>query len=153
LKYLTFYTEAEIKKIMSEHHAAPAKHIAQKELAIAIVKDIHGEDELKKCMSTSTSLFNGDIESLDHNALLEALKGTPTFHAKKDTYNIIDLLVESKVVLSKTQARQLVESNAIYINNKLIDKINVTVNKKDALNNHFSYMRKGKKNYYLIIWE
>jgi tyrosyl-tRNA synthetase len=153
LKYLTFFTENEIKNIMQEHNGAPAKHFAQKQLANAIIKDIHGEAELKKCINISESLFAGDLASLDHATLLEALKGTPTFHADKDTYSVIDLLVACNIVSSKSQGRQLVESKAIYVNNELIDKIDVPINKKSALNHHFSYIRKGKKNYYLVIWK
>ena len=72
------------------------------------------------------------------------------FKTNEDQYNILDILVLLNVCESKSQARQLIQGKSIFINNKLIDNIDFIVNRADAIQNKFSYIKKGKKNYFLI---
>ena len=67
--------------------------------------------------------------------------------------NIVDVLVLLKACESKSQARQLVNGKSIFVNNKLVEDINFIVDKTNAIKNQFSYIKKGKKNYFLINWK
>jgi tyrosyl-tRNA synthetase len=67
----------------------------------------------------------------------------------------LELLVACKVCDSKSSARKLIEQNSLSINGeKIIDvnyivdpkKVGIVTNKKQR----FSYIKKGKKDYYLI---
>lgn len=152
---LTFLSVDEINKLMQKHKEQPWARIAQKELAKQIVTDIHGEKEYEKCVEISLAFFSGKLNELSESDLLLALSGMPNYEADLDLYNICDLLVLLKVCNSKSQARQLVESKSIYVNDKLIDDIHSDIFKKDALgkNNLFTYIRKGKKNYFIVNWK
>jgi tyrosyl-tRNA synthetase len=152
LKVLTFYTQDEIKTIMKEHHNDKTQHYAQKKLADAIVSDVHGKKALEEATNVSKTLFIGDIGSLPPKELLDALSGTPTYKANGNKYTITDLLVMAGICPSKSNARQLIESNAISVNNKPITKYDQTVARDEAIDHKFSYIKKGKKNYFLILW-
>jgi tyrosyl-tRNA synthetase len=84
--------------------------------------------------------------------LFLALQEVPTYKQEQNKILITDLLVNANIVKSKSQARQLITSKAIYVNNKLIESCEQFIEKKDSINNKFSYIRKGKKDYFLIIW-
>jgi tyrosyl-tRNA synthetase len=152
LKVLTFYTQDEIKIIMKEHDNDKTQHYAQKKLADAIVGDVHGKTALAVATNVSRTLFTGDVSSLPPKELLEALSGTPTYKASGNKYTIVDLLVAAHVCPSKSNARQLITSKAISVNNKLIDSYDAVIDKVDAIEHKFSYIKKGKKNYFLILW-
>jgi tyrosyl-tRNA synthetase len=152
LKVLTFYTQDEIKTIMKEHHNDKTKHYAQKKLADAIVSDVHGKKALEDATNVSKTLFTGDINSLPPKELFDALSGTPTYKANGNKYAITDLLVMAGICPSKSNARQLIESGAITVNNQLVTKYDQVVSKDDAVDHKFSYIKKGKKNYFLILW-
>lgn len=152
LMSLTFLSIDEINQIMEKHNLDKAQRLAQKTLAKEIVSDIHGAEACKKCMEISAAFFNNKIEVLNHEDLLAVLNNMPSFKTNKDSYKIIDLLVDAKIVASKSQARTLISSNGIYLNNKLVNDLNLVVAKSSAINKQFSYIRKGKKNYFLIIW-
>ena len=150
---LTFIDIDEIKTIMNKHNEDKSLRYAQKVLAKTIVSDIHGVDEAEKCIKLSDLFFSGQINKLSDDDLFVVLNGMPKFDATQERYNVIDILLALKVCESKTQARQLIQSKSISINNKLIDNISFNVTKADAIQNKFSYVKKGKKNYFLINWQ
>lgn len=149
---LTFLSIDKINEILKIHAEAPFKFYAQKTLAYEIVKDIHGEAEAKKCESISAKLFSDEITTIDKNDLYDALSGVPSTIVKEEI-NIVDLLVQLNVCASKSNARQLITSKSISINSKLVDSFDFVVSKKDSINNKYSYLKKGKKNFFLINWE
>lgn len=146
---LTFYSIDEINEIMKVHNENPSKFYAQKKLAYSIVKDIHGEQEAKKCEQISTKLFSEEISTIDKEDLYNALLGVPTIELDKEI-NVIDLLVELKISTSKSNARNLISSKSVSINSQPISEFNFVVKKTDSINNKFSYLKKGKKNFFLI---
>ena len=152
LKFMTFLSQEDIKEIMNKHRKSPKERYAQYRLSEEVIKGVHGEEIFANCSSTSKILFNKSFDKLSNDELLDALQGTNKFKATKQEYNVVDLLCASGVVDSKTNARRLIESKAITINHLQITSINSIISKKDAFNNHFSYIRKGKKDYCLIIW-
>jgi tyrosyl-tRNA synthetase len=150
LKYFTFLTKSEIETIIFEHQSVPFKRNAQKKLAEIVVTDIHGTNEYKRCLKISDALFKGNIEALSNDELYDGLISLPTINATQTSYNVIDLLILCGACASKTEGRKLIESNAIYVNNKIVHQFDLIVSKNEGLSNKFSYVKKGKKNYYLI---
>ena len=152
---LTFISVEEIEDIMNKHNANKALRLAQKTLAKTIITDIHGADEAEKCEKISATLFSGNLDQLDEKDIKIALNGVPTFNADKSQYDICDLLVNAQVCPSKSNARQLVQSNSISVNGKLISDIHALIDIKDAKGDKekFSYIKKGKKNYFLVNWK
>ncbi|MEG2974428.1 MAG: S4 domain-containing protein, partial [Malacoplasma sp.] len=67
--------------------------------------------------------------------------------------DIVSLLIDSNISKSKREARELIGSSSIYINEKLVNDENFLVKKSDSYGNKFSLIRKGKKNYFLVIWK
>lgn len=153
LKFLSFKSLNEINEILSLHAKEPFKKLAQKELANEIVSTIHGEQELKNVIKISNAIFNNKIDELDPNEIKVAFKNVPNYVCEKNEINIVDLLVESQIISSKKMARELIDGKSIYVNNQLVNGYDLMIAKKDSYNNEFSLIRKGKKNYFLIIWK
>jgi tyrosyl-tRNA synthetase len=151
LKFMTFFNKEEIETIMTTHKQNLKERFAQFKLAEAVITDIHGGDVFAKCSNTSKTLFAKDLSTLSNDELLEALQHTNKFHAKNTQYNIIDLLFESGMVKSKSLARQLISSKSITVDHKLVEDINTIIHKENSFNKHFSYIKKGKKDYCVII--
>jgi tyrosyl-tRNA synthetase len=150
LKRLTYLSKDEIKEIMKNHKKEPSKRVAQKELANNIVRDVHGENELKKALKITDAFFNNKLENLESDELLEGLGDKNNFLSPHGKINILDLLLETKMVKSKGEGRKIIEQKGISINGKIIESIDFNVEKKDSINNSFSYIKKGKKEYCLV---
>lgn len=153
LKVFTLLSKEEIESIEKQHLSSPASRIAQNALANWVVSDIHGQDELDNVIEISQKLFKGEIASLKANDLKNALSNVPNIEVMENEYNIVDFLVINNIAKSKTQARELITSNAIAINGKCIDNQEFVVKKSDAFDQEFTVTKKGKKSYYLTQWK
>lgn len=155
LKYFTFLPLKEIQKIEEQMKLNPEKRIAQKTLAFEVVKLVHNEKEAKEAEKISQALFYGDIKSLSKKELEIATKDLPTFVLKqKDSkLPLIDLLVSAGVCSSKREARQDVLNGIIFINDLQFNKIESIIEKSLCLFEKYLIIKRGKRNYFLVLWE
>ena len=77
---------------------------------------------------------------------------TKTISKDKLNINIVDLLVETNLVTSKSEARRLIEQNGISVNNEKVSSVNELIT-KDKLNERFIIIQKGKKIFLKVIFE
>ncbi len=149
LKMLTLLDKEIIEKLEQEVLINPEKRAAQKELAKEIIIFLHGEKEYKKVEKITNCLFIGTVLALSEEEIEIAFSDVPSSEIEQDL-NIVDLLVESNVTKSKREARELITSNAITVNDKIINDLEYIVSVKEALYNKYTIIRRGKKKFYLI---
>lgn len=151
LKVFTFLTKEEIEDVMKKHNEKPEERYAQKVLASEVIKDLHGEEESKKAIKITETLFSGDIKSLSEEELVDAMSGVDTYNSTSK--NIVDLLVDTGILSSKREAREFVSNGSISINGEKVNDLELLVKKDLALYNKYIVIRRGKKKYYLVIME
>lgn len=134
LKKLTFLSKEEILKIEKEHMEKPELRMAQKRLAHEVISFLHGEEEATKARETSEAIFSGKV-SEDMPAV------------KVTSKTILDILVESELAPSKSEARRLVEQGGVSIDNEKITDVNFVVEKTEFV------LQKGKKKIVKIVIE
>lgn len=134
LKKLTFLSKEEILKIEKEHMEKPELRMAQKRLAHEVISFLHGEEEAIKARETSEAIFSGKV-SEDMPAVKVTSKA------------ILDILVESELAPSKSEARRLVEQGGVSIDNEKITDVNFVVEKIEFV------LQKGKKKIVKIVIE
>ena len=144
LRMLTYIPMDEVKRLSSleGEKINEAKKIA----AFEITKLIHGEEEALKAKESAGALFEKDKNSAN----------MPTFDASSlftnnDNITLIDILVESKTVSSKSQARTLIEQGGISINDEKITDTKYIL-KKSEFEDNFFILKKGKKTFIKITF-
>ena len=152
LKKLTFLTKEEIEDIEKQHNEAPEKRIAQKKLAEEVITFLHGSDEYNKAVNISECLFKGDFSNLSASDIKTGLKEVPTFNLNGEI-TLLDMLVDNNVCSSKREARELISGNSISINGNKITDLDYVINKDIAIDNEIIVIRRGKKKYYIGIYE
>ena len=140
LKLFTMLSKEEIEKIETEHKKAPHLRLAQKTLAREVTDLIHGENRRKAVEKVTETLFgNNDINALSSTELKILASEIPT---SKIGCDVISALTENNLVKSASEARRLIQNNAISINGQKI-KENQHINK-------ISLIKKGKNSFVLI---
>ena len=148
LKKLTFLSKEEIDELEVSLKEHPEERKAQKALAKAIITFLHGEDEYNKALNISECLFSDKIWNLKADEIISSINDVPRFDVIDNT-NLIDLLVDNKIVSSKREAREMISGGAISINNTKCTEIDKAITKSDAIEEKVLLIKKGKKNYYL----
>ena len=153
IKKFTFLEKEEIEKLEESLAKEPHLRLAQKALAEELVKIVHGEAALESALNITKALFSGNIKELTLDELKVAVKGMPKAQLPKDDINIVDFLVESGVVTSKRQAREDVNNGAISINGDKVTDLAFTIDSSLRLEDSFTVVRRGKKNYKLVEYK
>lgn len=153
IKKFTFLEKEEIEKLEESLAKEPHLRLAQKALAEELVKIVHGEAALDSALNITKALFSGNIKELTLDELKVAVKGMPKAQLPKEDINIVDFLVESGVVTSKRQAREDVNNGAISINGDKVTDLAFTIDNSSRLEDSFTVVRRGKKNYKLVEYK
>ena len=156
IKIFTLKSKSEIEQIITEHEKNPHLRLLQKSIANEVTERVHNADELELAKKASSILFGksttADLKSLDEQTFLSVFEGVPQHQIKKidlkeGTINI--LAEKTNIFTSKGEARRLIQSNAISVNQEKIN-IDFILSKKDLINNKYILVKKGKKDYFLI---
>lgn len=136
-KLLTFMPMDEIKEIslLKDEKINDAK----RKVAFEITKLIHGEIEAQKAEEASNALFGGQGN----------IASMPSTKLDNINVSILDVLVQTKIVSSKGQAKTLISQGGISLNDEKIEDINYTLSSKDFENN-YAILKKGKKVYHKL---
>ena len=152
LKVFTFLTPEEIDQIMDEHNKEPHLRKAQKMLAKCIITDLHGEEEFIKAEQISKALFSGDLTGLTANDIMIGMKMVPSIKLSGEV-KLIDLLVDNQICSSRREAREMLASGAIALNNEKYSDENAIITNALAIEGKVIVIRKGKKKQFIGLYE
>ena len=150
LKFFTFLSIDEINLLAESVEKEPEKRRAQRSLAVEVTKLVHGQDALDRAKKISSALFEGGLKYLSAAEVEEGFSEVPSATIDNPDVSLVDLLIRAGAVTSKRQAREAIESGAIYINDIRYTDVETSVSQLERLDGKYLVIRRGKKNYYLI---
>ena len=148
-KRLSMKSVDQIKEIEASFISAPHERLAQKELAHELTLMLHGQEGLDSALRMTQALFSGDVSSLTVKEIRSAFADTYSFDLS-DASLLVDVLVDTKILPSKREARQMINDGAIRVNGNVVKDLEYTVSKETAMEGELTLIRRGKKNYYII---
>ena len=151
LKLFTFLQQGEIERLEVETCERPEQRQAHKKLAQEVTTIVHGAKAVVAAERISAALFAGDAHELLESDLEELRQdGMPTTGCAVGA-GLLTALVESGLTKSTGEARKLLQANGIKLNGESISDVGRDLTFADALYGNFYLLRKGKKNYHLIV--
>ena len=102
-----------------------------------------------QALKITAALFNGDIKSLSADEIEMGFNDLPSYDVDGEI-GLLDALVNSKLSVSKREAREFVNNGAITINGEKTTDLNLVLNKNSAIDGRFIVLRRGKKKYGLL---
>ena len=148
LKVFTFLPIEEINRLELEVKNNPHLREAQKTLAKEVIIFLHGEEEYKKALNLTESLFNNKFDDLEISDIEDIFKNEKNSEVDVNN-NIVDLLIKMKIASSKREAREFISSNAISINGNKVNDLELIIDESYFLHKKYIIIRRGKKNYYI----
>lgn len=160
LRYFTFLDLAAIDGIERADSELEGRRSAQGILAKEVTTLIHGEAGLLAAERISQALFSGDISHLTPNDLAQlALDGLPVHEVAAERVLLADLLVSTGLAVTPRgevtlgQARKFLQEGAIQVNGIKINDAASEVSPKNALYGKYHLLRRGKKQFALLVWQ
>jgi tyrosyl-tRNA synthetase len=154
LRYFTFLELEEIDELEQRTAQHPAERAAQRALAASVIELIHGEDERRRAEEASEALFGGSVASLDAATILDLIGEVPHSEIPRSAIVerplLVELLAESGVVKSKSEARRTIEQGGAFVNDVSRQGLDATVGLEDLLFDRYLILRRGKRSYHVI---
>lgn len=139
LKIYTFLEKEQIEALAENHFANPGQRAAQKTLAHEVTALVHGEKVAEIAEKVTRALFGGaKISDLDDEDLAVLAREIPT---AKIGENVAEILVETEIAKSRSEALRLISQNAISVNGEKIAA--------DQEIREISLIKKGKNQFVL----
>lgn len=149
LRYYSFMPLAEIETLEAEDANRQGRKLAQQVLADELTELVHGKGALAAAQRISESLFSGEVARLGESDLAQlAQDGMPSSPIKGET-DLVTLLVECGLANSKRIARELLAAGAVSVNGAIRRDEPLTAD--DRLFGRYLLLRRGKKQYHLVI--
>ncbi len=155
LKFFTWLPKDDIKELQFTLTSNPDKREAQRRLAREVTKLVHGDDGLRKAEKATNILFGEEITDLDSRDVLDIFSDVPSTDLNKNklidgTLTIVDLASECNITSSRGEAKRLIKSRGLYLNNRRIEDERYIISLKESLGGKYFILRKGPKDYHLI---
>jgi len=149
LRVFTFRTREEIEDLERQTRESPAARIGQRTLAEDITALVHGADECARVIAASKAMFGqGDLAALPESTLAAALAevGLTTVRCPvQDMPTIVDLLAETGIVTSKSDARRAIAAGGAYLNNRKVTSEDAKPDPSDLLHGRYLVLRRGRR--------
>lgn len=156
LRTFTLLERGEIERLEAELLANPGAREAQRTLAYEATALLHGKAEADAAVKASQALFSGDIAGLPEAQLRQVLADVPssTHSAARldEGITLVDLLIELGLAGSKRQAREFLESGSVSLNGEKVEP-GTKLTRGHLLHGSLVAIRRGKKNWHLVIWK
>jgi tyrosyl-tRNA synthetase len=154
LKFFTFLEQEPIRQLEAATLAAPERREAQRALAREVTSLVHGPDQVARAEHASTLLFGEEIASLDVDDVLAVFEDVPSHDLSaaelRDGIGIVDLVARVQLAASRSEARRLVQSGGIYVNNRRAADVQLRLSADEAIGGRLFLLRKGQKQQCLV---
>ena len=152
LKVFTFMALDEIVELEAAVQSDPQSRTAQLRLAEQVTELVHGSEALRSARRISECLFGGRLDTLTESDLEQLkLDGMDCTQLAGDSLGLLSAAAESGLAPSRGAARKLVQSKGLSVNGVVQGDSGRDLDWSDALFGRFYLLRRGKKNWHLLV--
>ena len=156
LKMLTLIDLSEISRIVEKHMVSPEKREGQNLLAYSVVEIIHWTREADTAKDMTAFMFGDDEEErmkkwrgLEEKESILAYQKAMWWY-EYNWENFFETIVKSGLAKSNSEARNIIKSGALYVNEEKINDFQFDI-ESNFLPNGVLLLRKWKKNIRMIV--
>lgn len=140
-----------IAALMGTHTRHPGDREAQERLAVELTERVHGKGAMESVVAATAILFSDwDPHHAQAGAFDILAQEIPTATISRTAVALVDALVASGLVKSKSEARRQVEQGGIYVNQQREAAADRVLGDNDWLAGGNLLLRKGKKDFALL---
>jgi tyrosyl-tRNA synthetase len=152
LRFFTLLPREEIEALDRSIAEHPADRAAQQALAFDVTSRVHGEDAARTVRDASRVVFDrhADPRTLSDDALALLARELPNAivqpsNDRAPKVSVLDLLVATGVVKSKSDARRVLQQGGLSVNGRRLAAEELHLSTDEALQGRYFVVRKGSR--------
>ena len=149
---LRFSTKSldEVHALVAEHQEAPHLRAGQRGLAREMTELVHGFDAAQAADEAAEVLFGGDPMLASQSAIAAVSREVPSSRiSSTELDDVVDLLVQTNLAQSKSDARRTLDGNGFRCNGIVLDA-NAQLSDQILLHGRYLLLQRGKKSHHLV---
>jgi tyrosyl-tRNA synthetase len=155
LKYFTYLDWDSIADLERSTEKSPERREAQRVLAAEVTRLVHGDDQVQRAERASSVMFREDITSLAADDVLAVFDDVPSTDVGAAEWGaegifVVDLLARSQLAPSKGEARRLVKSGGVYVNNRRVSDPEARLKREEAIEGRVFVLRRGQRQAHVV---
>lgn len=155
LRFFTFLDRVTIDELARATRSTPEKREGPRALARAMTTLVHGVEQTARAERGASLLFGEDIASLPVDDVLAVFEDVPSTDLSLDEVRgeglgLVDLVARVRLAGSRSEARRLVQSGGVYLNNRRLADPQARVTLDQAIGGRLLLLRKGSKEQHLV---
>ena len=155
LKAFTFLDRGAIDELEAATTSAPEKREGQRVLAREVTALVHGRDHVSRAEHASGLLFGEDIATLAVEDVLAVFEDVPSTELPAADFDgegvgMVELVARVQLASSRSDARRLVQSGGVYVNNRRVSDAQARLTRDQAIGGRLLVLRKGQKQTHLV---
>ena len=116
---------------------------------------VHGPEQVARAERASSVVFGEDITTLEVGDVLAVFEDVPSTELPAealagDGIGMVDLVARVQLASSKSEARRLVQSGGVYVNNRRISDPQARLTRDQAIAGRLFVLRKGQREHHLV---
>lgn len=161
IRIFSMFSKEEVEALELQHNEAPHLRVLQKALAKDLTIRVHSEEDYEAAIEASEILFGkgttDTLKRMSEDTLLSVFEGVPQCEVAKtdleNGINIVDFVSDKTGIFpSKGEARRMLKDNGVSVNKEKVSEATI-ISSDMLLNQKYLIVQKGKKNYYLVIFQ
>jgi tyrosyl-tRNA synthetase len=156
VKHFTFLEHDTIAELERTQAAGPEKREAQRTLAREVTTLVHGAAAARRAEHASSVLFEGgDVTRFDLDDAVDLFNGVPSVELPPAVFgveglSVVELVTHAKLAPSRSEARRLVLSGGVYVNEERIVDPQARFMRSHAIGGRMFVVRKGPRQRQLV---
>ncbi|MFK7948894.1 MAG: tyrosine--tRNA ligase [Saprospiraceae bacterium] len=152
-----------IEALEQEHKGQEHLRILQKSLAEELTKWVHPEADMDLIKEVSELLFSKKLKrnyllnDVSEKFLALVAEEIPSFNVAKSDLeagiNVVELIVNGKIVTSNSDARRAIKGNALGVNKQKVKSHHDVIKTDELLYGKYILIENGKKHKFMLIAE
>jgi tyrosyl-tRNA synthetase len=147
LRFFTFLERSAIEELDRATAAHPEHRDAQRELARQVTTLVHGAQEAARAERVAAVLFTPEVAGLDEMTLRASLADAPSLAVRPselaDGLSLVDALVRTGLVASRSDARRQLQAGGVYVNGHRANA-DRSLGPGEALHGRYIILRRGR---------
>jgi len=153
LRIFTFMPLEEIEEYAVKVAEAPEKREAQIRLAEEMTRRVHGEEGLRIAQRSTAVLYGEAMDGVKADELLAVFADVPSTELAREQVvgqPVMNVAADAGLCKSRGEARRLIQSGGLNLNNRRIGDISVEVGEDDIIDGQLLVLRSGKKRNHIV---
>jgi tyrosyl-tRNA synthetase len=155
LKYFTFLERDTIAELEAVMQKAPEQRQVQRVLAREVTTLVHGAGHATRAEHASSVLFGEELSTLGADEVLAVFDDVPSTEVAAAEFSgegvgMVDLVARIGLAPSRSEARRLVQSGGVYVNNRRTSDPQTRLTRDLAIGGRLFVLRKGQKQNHVV---